>query len=509
MAVGRVPYGRPPFAGHWSQPLALAACAGFLGLILFAVVASGQVAVLLGLVAAAALAYTAWRWPMQTVIALMVLLPISRFLSFAAFTATDSTTVLRASQTWKDVVLAVLVIRMVHDAFLRRQAPRVHFLDLLVVFYILLVAAYVIYPGDEQQSSRTVRLLAFRQDAFYLLAYFVGRGLTISREHLRQMLLTLAGISVVIAAVAVWQWAAPGMSNKLFDKLGYSEFTEAVGTPHEAELVRSRLLAGGELPRASSLFLADLGLAFYQILLIPIAAGLFFSVRRGLSSLSSGFLLLLMIGTMGLTVARAPALAAIAGLALLILASRSFLRGTWTAVGLAAMALVFVLVSGFSPSQLSELFSSQESSALAHTELIRRSTELLQANPLGLGLGNGSHVSILANNVGTGSVPAWATETWYLQLGLEMGVAAIFLFCAILLGVTAAGLIASFHVRDQWLRALTLGVAGAGTGFILVGVFHPVWAAVQVAYIFWIFAGISVRAQQLDAEWDRTQEDSG
>jgi hypothetical protein len=505
MAVSQLPYGQPAGSRVWGGLVIVGAGIGLL--LLFALLTTGGVAVLLGLFVAAAICYCAWRWPLQTVIALMVFLPLSRFISFGAFAVTDSGLVLRASQLWKDAVLVVLVLRLTHDSFTRGKVPHLYLIDLLVFFYIVLTAVYVLYPGDGEGSTYNVRFLAFRQDAFYLLAFFVGRGLTFERRHLRQMLLALAAVSFVIAVVAVWQFAMPNFSNAVFQKLGYARFTEAVGTPHETELVRSRIVGGGEIPRASSLFLADLGLAFFQVMMIPLAAGIFFCVRStGARALASGLFLVLMIGTMGLTVTRAPIVAAGIVLLLMIIVSRSFIRASWVGAAVVALMLAFLLVSGFGMGSLNELFSTEESSALAHTELIQESTEIIGQNPLGLGLGNGSHVAVLTAS--TSSVPAWATETWYLQLGMEMGLAGMVLFTAVLVTVSAASFINSSRVNDPWLRALTLGIAGAGLGFIIVGAFHPVWAAVQIAYVFWIFAGIAVRGPELDRHW-RAREGVG
>jgi hypothetical protein len=217
---------------------------------------------------------------------------------------------------------------------------------------------------------------------------------------------------------------------------------------------------------------------------------------------------LTMIGTMGLTIARAPIVGA--GIALLLLAvvSRSFIKTAWIAAGVGVMALVFLVFSGVSFDSLHELVASDEGSATAHARLISNSLHLVWSHPWGLGLGNGSHVSILASGLGEGGLPSWATETWYLQMGLEMGVLAMLLFAVMLAGATVNALLASGRVRDAWLRTLCLGTAGGGAGFLFVSAYHPVWAAVQVTFLFWLFSGIAVRAQRIEAEWDAADLDT-
>ena len=135
------------------------------------------------LAGAVVLAWIAWRWPTQTAIALVVLVPMARLISFGVYIPTHSSTLLRGTQLWKDEVIIVLTARMVHGAFLRHALPRVHFLDVLIIGFMALTGLYIFYPGIISGSTYFVRALAFRQDALYLLVYFIGRGITLERRH--------------------------------------------------------------------------------------------------------------------------------------------------------------------------------------------------------------------------------------------------------------------------------------------------------------------------------------
>jgi hypothetical protein len=435
-----------------------------------------------------------------------VLITLARFFSFAAFAATHSNGVLRASQLWKDEIIVVLVVRMIHEQFLQHRWPRLHVLDIAVAAFMVLVAIYFFYPGSTEGSSIFIRALAVRQDALYLLAYFVGRSVLLSRDNVRAMLRALIALSIIITAIAVLEFMAPDLSNGVLNRLGYQEFTTAIGTPHEVELVRSRILPSGNVPRASSLFLADLGLAFYEVLMIPLAAALFFSLRKRFDQLWAGVFLITAIGTIGLTMTRAPIVGAAMGLVVLAIVSRSFIKTAWLTMGVLAMSLLFLVLSGLSPQVFSELLSGDEGSATAHARLISNSLHLVWSQPWGLGLGNGSHVSILATGLGAGGLPSWATETWYLQMGLEMGVMAMILFAAMLLLATCNALLAGVRIHDVGLRALCLGTAGAGVGLLFVSAYHPVWASVHVTFLFWLFAGIAVRARRMESEWPPVPE---
>ncbi len=502
MTLGALVYARPPgIFPRAARATGIVLLVATGAMVLFAFLMAGLFLVATALCGAALLAFVAWQWPTKTVVALVVLITLARFFSFAAFAATHSNGVLRASQLWKDEIIVVLAFRMIHEQFLQRRAPRLHLLDVVVGAFIVLVSVYFFYPGSTEGSSIFIRGLAVRQDALYLLAYFVGRSVYLSRESVRTMLRALIVLSVAISAVAVLEFMAPDLSNGVLNRLGYQAFTTAVGTPHEVELVRSRILPSGNVPRASSLFLADLGLAFFQVLMIPLAAALFFSLRRRFDQFWAGMFLITMIGTMGLTIARAPIAGAVLGLVVLAIVSRSFIKTAWLTTGVVAMSLLFLVLSGLSLQVFSELFSGDEGSATAHARLISNSMNLVWSQPWGLGLGNGSHVSILATGLGEGGLPSWATETWYLQMALEMGVIAMILFAAMLLLATCNALLSGMHIHDAWLRALCLGTAGAGVGLLFVSAYHPVWASVHVTFLFWLFAGIAVRARRMESEW--------
>jgi hypothetical protein len=507
MTFDALTYGKPPgIVVRAARTAGLAALVTAGALVLFGSIFAGTFLMLAALCGGAALALVTWQWPTKTVIVLVVLIPLARFMSFVAFAMTHSNGVLRASQLWKDEVIVILAVRMIHEQFVQRRSPRLHLLDVVVGAFMLLVALYFLYPGSVAGSSIFIRALALRQDALYLLAYFVGRSVIVSRDNVRTMLQALIVLSVVVSVVAVFEFIAPRLSNGVLDRLGYQQFTAAVGTPNETQLVRSRILPSGDVPRASSLFLADLGLAFYQVLLIPLAGALFFSLRRRLDQLWAGAFVIGMIGTIGLTLARAPVVGAAIGLLVLVIVTHSFVKTAWLTLGVAAAGLVFLVFSGLSFHVFSDLLSSNEASASAHARLISNSLHLVWSHPWGLGLGNGSHVSMLAAGLGEGGLPNWATETWYLQMGLEMGVLAMLLFAGMLLLATCNGLLSGLHVSDVWLRALCLGTAGAGAGLLFVSAYHPVWSATHVTFLFWLFTGIAVRACRIESAWPELDE---
>jgi O-antigen ligase len=314
------------------------------------------------------------------------------------------------------------------------------------------------------------------------------------------MMKILVGLSVVLAAVAVVQTAFPGLSNAAFNWLGFSKFMAVIGSPHEKLVVRSRGIAGADFSRSSSLFLADLGLAFFQVLIIPFAAALYFTARKRGAQIGYGFFLVLMIGVLATTITRSAVLAAGVGLAFVTVHVSGYAKAWPIAAALALLTLPVIVFAHLTPDSIGALFSTKEGSASAHLSLLQTALAQFREHPWGIGLGNGSHVANLVAKFGV-TLPVSAAESWYLQIALEMGIIAVALFTLMLLAAIVKAVLASFYVTDPLLKVITIGVAGAGVSLAVSGIFQPVWAGVHVSYLFWLFAGIAARAVTLERQW--------
>jgi hypothetical protein len=483
--------------------LLIAVCA--VGLFLASVVAMGLLKEMGVLSIAAIGALVTWRYPNLAAGFLLFFTPINRFLIFVAFRFHHSILLLHGSQLWKDGIIAVLLVRVIYDALNRRQAPRLQMMDLLVASFLALNLMYVVYPGTLDDTSFIGRLLGFRLDAFFLLAYFVGRGLTLTRQQVKWIMLGLLPGSIAVALVAAFQWVFTDTANALWDRLGFQAFVDAVGGSSE-EAVRYRDIGGIRMPRASSLLMGDLALAFYQLLLVPIAAALYFVFRRGAGQwLAFGFLLL-MLGTMALSGARSAMVVAPLALGVMTFWSVSWGRSLFagTTFLLAGILGLIILTGGIQSSWFSGLASPDEGSTVAHSSALERGIEVVQDEPLGRGLGTSHTVGYQL-----GVRESFATESWYLQIASETGILSAFLYTLMMIGAIIGPLVAYQQVRDPWLRSLTLGMGGAAVGFTIVGLVLHVWEAPVIAGAFWLLLGIAIRAPELERDWEATQLESG
>jgi len=453
-------------------------------LFLFAANAVGGTIIVAILAVVIILGVIAFRMPVWTAVFFVAFTPVNRFVIQATFHLAGLEGFSSIAGLWRDALLGILCARVIYDAFFSTTPKRLRYLDILVLFFVGLSAAYLVYPGTQETDALT-RIQGFRTDSSFMLAYFVGRSLRLSRPNTRWLVLAIVPGSVLVAVVAVWQFAAPASANGVFDALGLRE-------------ARERDIAGVGLIRASSLLLGDLALSFYQIVLVALASALLFHAKNTLRRWLAGGFLVAMIGTLILTVTRSSIIAAVPVVVIAAQSTRAYGRlAVLTAVCL-AVGLAFVVASGLEPEHLQRLTDPGEASAQARLIAAAKSFDIVQDNPLGQGLGT-------AGTIGQRYLGAAAitNESWYLQLATEMGPLVAVLYVAIVLMTMVLAFLAYRNIEDVWLRVLALTVATAAIGFLIVGNFLHAWENTVLSMVYWLYAGVAVRARELEASWTR------
>jgi hypothetical protein len=475
---------------HWVLLGLLAPVAAFL----FVALASGG-----GLYVGAAagivlLTWAAWRWPTSAAIAFMALTPVNRFLIMLLYHYTGSVELTRAAQLWKDFLLIVLFFRVGYLAlFIAKH--RIRYLDWLIVSFLGLSFIYIFFPGP-LNVDQFQRLQGFRSDSMFMFAYFVGLGLPLARRHLALLLLAFVPGSLAVAAVAAWQFVDTSHANQVFDSLGWSQYGRLHNIVGDALAVRERDLGGGSLPRASSLLLGDLALAFYQVVMVAVSAAIFFTAKRARDQLLAGAFLAMMLVTLTLTLSRSAMLAAAVVIVAMAAYTRSAIRLTAALAICFTVLLVTLVVNPTAISSVLSLSTVDDPSARQHAAAFQASLTLVTEQPLGIGLGTAGTVAQRYSAQGT----AITNENWYLQLATEMGVAGAALYVAIVLLIMLMAIRNHALVKDFWLRVITLAVAGSALGFIVLGNFLHAWENTILSMSFWFLAGVAARAPELGGE---------
>lgn len=461
---------------------------------IFFLLAAGLGRYLGGAALAAIPALIVWKRPYWGLLALVTVGIAHSFLMMLFLHMVGSTTLLRMAQLWKELLLAVLLARAAVHVFRTHQLPKLHWIDLGIVAFLAIGALYLIYPGSVPDMSLFAKAMGLRADAFFLVAYVVGRTIPLTRDQARNLLVALGAMTVIVGAVAIAQFAAPQLTNRLFNQLGFQEFMLVQrGDLAVQESVRSRAISGIDLPRASSILLSDLVLSFFSLMTAPLALALFFTLERGRDRAMAYAFLAVATSLTFLTVTRSAIVALLPALALVAILSRRYGLLTFLAVQVVLAALLVAALTGVTPRTLQRVFSPDEGSVRAHIVAIQDSLDIVREEPLGRGLGTAGQVAQRLKPQG-----AITNESWYLQIATEIGIVPAVLYASILLGFGLAALRQYGRLSDPVLRGLTLGMGGGTLALGLVGLTLHAWEGLTISIIFWLLAGIVVRVEDLD-----------
>ncbi|MGE5334604.1 MAG: glycosyltransferase [Nitrososphaerota archaeon] len=258
---------RRQVAGFFGGVLLLAAVAA--ACIIF-LPAGVEIATLL--VFAAMLGLVAVR-PHWALFIFVLALPIHNFLMALLYHATGDASFVKLVQPWKEVVLAIALLRVGLPALItwvRTRRLRLTLLDVLILLFMAYCLVSVAVPNHA--VPLVGRVLGFRQLALPFVVYFLGRLAPPTRREFRWLVGTFALVALVMAIGAFGErlfWGGDlfiginfGGYNKDFfggvfplpHNMGYTYFT---GTP-------------GWLPRAGSFVMNPLDFATLLTIALPI-----------------------------------------------------------------------------------------------------------------------------------------------------------------------------------------------------------------------------------------------
>lgn len=437
-----------------------------------------------------------WRWPILGMTALIVVGTIHSFLMVLVFHFSQSTMILRIAQIWKEVVVVVLLAKVLETALQRRSMPKLHFLDLGIFLFLAWGAFYLLYPSTLEEATLFSKVLGLRADAFFLLAYFVGRGIPISKRQIRVLVISFGLTAFIVALLAGLQFIAPVPTNAFFERIGFSQYMQVQRGDQAVQfVVRERVISGARIPRASSFFLSDLALAFYTLLAVPMAASIFFNLVELKRKVVAYLLILATSVTSVLTVTRSALIALVPALAAQVVRGRKLLLAFLVVIQIMVILLLVIYFMDITPDLLRDIFSPGEASVQGHISALEQSVEVIIEEPLGRGLGTAGQIAQRFTPQG-----GITNESWYLQIATEMGVLPAILFIFITLGFGLVAFQQYGKVDDPWLKSLCLGMAGATVGFGLVSITLHAWEALTTSIMFWLFAGFVVRAHDRDQD---------
>jgi hypothetical protein len=431
------------------------------------------------------------RHPDRSLLILIVVLPFQSFILARLWAAGMPTSIVRHMSAWKEALaLGVVLAGFRHFLATGRRADTV---DRLALAFVALAAVYLLAgPAivSSAPSSMSVRLLAFRQDAGFVLVLLGARHAPLPDGFLDRAGRAAIAVATVVAGVCIFETLAPSTWNHfVVDTIKYTKYEVGVlhATPPNYNDIRIYgTIGGSQIVRAGSVFVSALTCGFYLVLGFALALE---RTARGRSSPAALTALIVIGAGLLLTQTRSAILAGLI-VAFLAFAPAAGRRRQWRTqlailiAGLAILAVPAVVSTGLAKRVLGATNNS-DSSSLAHVSAFWDGVHAIERHPLGYGLGTSAGTGQRFASAGSSVV---VPENDYLQVGIELGVIGTLVFVALTVALV-------LHLRRAARRHPQGGLAAAmaaASGLAVAAWFLQTWIDFSVAWTLWGMAGAAL-----------------
>ncbi|MBI5156191.1 hypothetical protein HZA45_02855 [Candidatus Peregrinibacteria bacterium] len=407
---------------------------------------------------------------------------------------------------WKEVILGMILLsaflEIVHSSLITHHSSlfKWDWIDALILA-LLVLSITLLLTG--RPSSLSHYILGFKYDFIPLVAFLVLRRVPWSDDFKNRVPLLLLIVGCIVALYGILTFFLP-MS--FFVNLGYSD-------AHSIYLANGPLAAfqqigGSAVRRIQSTFSGPNQFGLW--LLIPWAIAMIAVVRTRCTNYRYLISALLIAAALLLTFSRA----AWIGAFIIFIATpgqlppKTFMKIIVPLIAACGVGFVMLLQSN------SDIFL-RLGSDRGHFERPLQAIQMMRDFPLGKGLGTAGPATNRTHDacvfLETGDDPSWAKsnpdlcvftgktqvqpagktcncpvlpENWYLQIGVELGIAG-FLLYLIFIGFVARWLVSrfSFSPLHKFLTLTFLGLSVAA-------LFLHAWEDAAVAYSVWILMAI-------------------
>jgi len=432
------------------------------------------------------------RHPGPTLVALAWFLPLQIPLFSFLYHHGVPGSVVRPFGALKEALGLALVIAAVRA--IRAGRTRLDTLDKLLIAYVAALVVYLLLPalvsaGNFYPRSFSTRMLGFRMNAGFVLVLFGARHAPIDERWRRRFVGSILGVSAVLAAFGLYQFAQPAsFTDFIFNTLGIPFYElEVLDSPIDGVVQLVRWTTTRPV-RVGSLFVGPFN--FADFMLLP--AGLLLARLARRAARPRDVALIVAAGGCILASQTRANIIALVVMALLALApaggrAAALSAGRIFANRLRLAAIVVLAVAAFIPSLAStRLGGAAESgeSTQGHFDEIRGGIELLTEYPLGFGLGTAPAVAVREEGA-----LVIISDNSFLQVGNELGAVMMVLFIVILFALVRR---LGRAARDDPDNDLAAGARLALLGLLVAGAFHHVFQNFAIAWLVWGMAGLAL-----------------
>lgn len=435
---------------------------------------------LLAVPALGALCYLWWRRPTWLLAAYLLLMPFHTVtFQVLAVELRLSGSVTTLIQSWKDVLLAALLVRALLPALLTGRLRMAHpwVLPLLVVYTLVGVWGVIISP------SLVAGLYGFRGTFEPLALLVIALSMPLGTRWLRRMPAAMLLVGAAASAFAIFQVFV----------LSYDFLWRYYAI--DGRISNAYSFAGGTFQRAMGTFSSPNQFSLYLSFLIVLGVNLALRLPRWRWPTMA--LVGLLAATLLLTVSRSGWLACAAGIFLSGLIWRRKAIFVVPVVVLALITLPLGLALGLDE-HLIRTVSLSDPSAAYRLDINRQNLETVLQNPLGVGLGIVGARALNTRILGAGG-QLYATESYYFQTAMELGIVGLVLFVVLLVSCGYVAYCSIFRLRDRYWRALAVSACACIAAAMTHAFFIADLQDLTVGSYLWFLVGLAMRLPAIEA----------
>ncbi len=404
-----------------------------------------------------------------------------------------SVTVVRAIAAWKEALVVLLAsLTLLRALKTGGQRVAVNWVDLAVAGLGILAVAYLIgarawFGADLPLGAQ---VLGWRDAVFFTVLFFVGRATPEVAEDPRY-LRALFTVGVVTSVIAMLErlFVSPdmlvllGTARYIQEFLGIAPITQnnVYGLPDNYWTS----IGDYVVQRTGSTYLSSQGFAVPFLIILPAATLWLFSGQRRHRVLGWLGYLALWMGLL-LSVTRMTILVCVLQVLLLLALRRHWGLAVGAGLlGILGLVLALFIVPGLS-TFVWETLTWQTGSSVSHLSDWGDALDNVAGHPLGVGLGAADQTALRF-----GLTPL-AMDSQYFKYAVEMGVAGVGCYLAILAGICLAGFRASRAAVGDLAQHYGALTAVTALGLTLNGLTTVAFTNPFVAYTFFWLAGTTV-----------------
>ena len=395
-------------------------------------------------------------------------------------------------QSFKEIIILLTFIIVFISL---KKKPRLHFLDRVILIYLLLIICYTVIPLGG--FSFKERLIALKSISFFPLIYFSGRFIDPKKVNLNQYFQYICIVAIPAAVVVVWE----AITYTHFQTYtGYADymfyyFNQEPSGHHGLNWTFEAENDGPK--RFASIFANPLDHAAATLTVICAILAL---VTTGTKKIKMNrFILVAFLCTLASIIFALSRASFVSYFIILCMYAYITNRRNWLRYfyygAVVAVITVFTFLSGEFYDFFIGTLNFTNSSSVYHIIQWLEGIESIASNPFGLGLGTSGRISaMLGSNVGG--------ENQLIIIGVQAGLIALLLYLFIYIYLLRTAFKMTVERKGK-ARKIAIFILLLKLGMIIPFLTAEAESYVYVSYITWFFSGLMINIKYTTDDGDR------